>query len=170
MEKHLLDEFDMHQQFPLLSGFESQLEMDRWESKLTTLKRSIQFVKTGKHSLKVDFLPGRYPNISLEHFKNDWSGYNSISYSIYNPTQTTQSFVMKVYDQIHIQKGRHYNDRFNHPITVAPGWNTIETPLTDIISAPKHRSMNIRQIKGFSLFTDALKQPITIYIDNIHLS
>lgn len=169
MEKHLLDEWNMRQQFPVLSDFENQLEMSRWENNKTVLKRTQDFVKTGDYSLKVSFLPGRYPNISLEHFINNWSGYKAISYSIYNPDNKNHAFEMKVYDKRNVSRGRSYNDRFNHKISVAPGWNTFNIPLTDIISAPKNRSMNIRQIKGFSLFTDHLKQPLTLYIDNIHL-
>jgi VanZ family protein len=169
MERHLLDELNMHQQFPVLADFETELEMSRWENNLTALKRSQEFVKTGEHSLKVSYLPGRYPNISLEHFKNNWSGYKTLSYSIYNPSHETRSFEIKVYDQKNINRSRSYNDRFNHKITIASGWNTFDIPLNDIISAPKNRSMNIQKIKGFSLFTDRLEQPVTIYIDNIHL-
>lgn len=170
MEKHLLDEWNMRQQFPVLSDFENQLEMSRWENNRTVLKRTQEFVKTGSYSLKVSFLPGRYPNISLEHFINNWSDYKAIRYSIYNPSDKNHTFVMKVYDKRHIQQGRSYNDRFNHKISVKPGWNTFNIPLNDIINAPKKRSMNIQQIKGFSLFTDRLEQPLTIYIDDIHLS
>ena len=169
LEKHLYDEYLIRQQFPLLSGFESKLEMQRWEHDNTLLRRSQEFVKSGQHSLKVDFLPGRYPNISLEHFRNNWSGYKQLVFSIYNPGKETYTFQMKVYDFKNIQNSRRYNDRFNTHITIAPGWNTIKTPLTDIIKAPKHRSMNIYQIKGFSVFTDKLKQPVTLYIDDIHL-
>lgn len=169
MEKHLLDELNMHQQFPVLADFETKLEMSRWENNLTALKHSQEFVKTGSYSLKVSFLPGRYPNISLENFKNNWSGYKFLSYSIYNPSHETYTFEMKVYDQKNINRGRSYNDRFNHKITITSGWNTFDIPLIDIVSAPKNRSMNIKKIKGFSLFTDHLKQPVTIYIDSIHL-
>lgn len=169
MEKHLLDEWNMRQQFPVLSDFENQLEMSRWENARTVLQRTQEFTKTGTSSLKVSFLPGRYPNISLKHFINNWSGYKAIRYSIYNPSNKSHTFQMKVYDNKHISRGRSYNDRFNHKISVAPGWNTFNIPLTDIFNAPKNRSMNMQQMKGFSLFTDHLKQPLTIYIDNIHL-
>jgi len=170
MGKHLTDEFVMRQQFPLLAGFETQLEMSRWDSNLTNIKRSTRFVKSGNYSLKVDFLPGRYPNISLKHFKNNWSGYHKLTYSVYNPSLQSLNFEMKVYDYQHTRTSRRYNDRFNQSVTLAPGWNTIETPLQAIISTPKNRSMNIHQIKGFSLFTDKLAQPVTVYIDDIHLS
>ena len=169
LEKHLYDEYLIRQQFPLLSGFESELEMQRWEHDHTLLRRSEEFVKSGRYSLKVDFLPGRWPNISLEHFRGNWSGYQQLVFSIYNPNKVTYTYQMKVYDFKNIQNRRRYNDRFNTRITIAPGWNTIETPLRDIIKAPKHRSMNIYQIRGFSLFTDKLKQPVTLYIDDIHL-
>lgn len=170
MEKHLIDEFVMRQQFPLMADFETQLEMGRWENNLTNIKRSMEFAKAGKHSLKVDFLPGRYPNISLKHLKKDWSGYSKLVYSIYNPSQEKLAFAMKVYDHQHTRTGRRHNDRFNHSITIAPGWNMIETAIEDIISAPKNRSMNIQQIKGFSIYTDKLPHPVTLYVDDIHLS
>lgn len=169
MEKNLLDEWNMRQQFPVLSDFENQLEMSRWENRRTVLQRTQEFTKTGVYSLKISFLPGRYPNISLEHFINNWSDYKAIRYSIYNPSNKIHTFQMKVYDKKHNSRGRNYNDRFNHKISVAPGWNTFNIPLTDIINAPKNRLMNMQQIKGFSLFTDQLKQPLTIYVDNIHL-
>lgn len=169
MEKHLLDEWNMRQQFPVLSDFENQLEMSRWENSRTILQRTQEFTKTGAYSLRVSFLPGRYPNISLEHFINDWSDYKAIRYSIYNPSNKTHALTMKVYDKKNISRGSSYADRFNHKISVAPGWNTFNIPLIDIINAPKNRPIDMQQIKGFSLFTDHLKQPLTIYVDSIHL-
>lgn len=169
MERHLFDEFHIRQDFPLLSGFESKFEMERWENSLSFIKRSTEFVKEGSHSLKVDFLPGRYPNIVLRHFKGDWSDFSTFSYSVYNPTDVTHRIKMKVSDQKHIKRGLRFNDRFNRSVSLKPGWNTITTPLNEIQQAPKHRSMDLHKIKSFSLFTDKLPQPLTLYIDNIHL-
>lgn len=169
LEKHLIDEYRITQQFPLLAGFETEWELERWEHSLTELKRSANFVKSGSYSLQVTYLPGRYPNISLQHMQNNWSGYSQLTFSVYNPMQHDLNFELKVYDASHIKRGRKYSDRFNHPMTFAPGWNTIDIPLTDIIDAPAHRSMDIRHVRGLSLFTDQLAAPVTLYLDHVTL-
>jgi VanZ family protein len=168
-EKHLYDEMVMQKQFPVLAGFESQYEMERWEFSRVNVRRSQQFVKSGKHSLEVDYLLGRYPNISLQHLKSDWSGYNKLMFSVYSPNYQDLKFEVKVYDKKHIENGGKYSDRFNENITLKHGWNSIEIAMSDIISAPKQRSMDIHEIKVFSIFTDNLIQPVTIYIDDIRL-
>lgn len=169
MGKHLLDEINMRKQFPVLASFESRLEIERWEHKLVNLKLSQQYIKSGLYSLEVEYLRGRYPNISLKHFKSDWSGYNKLEFSVYNPSHQELKFSINVYDRKHIKDGRKYNDRFSKSVTLKPGWNNIGISLQDIIKAPRRRYMNIHRIKGFSLFTDRLEQPVTIYIDDLHL-
>ncbi|MCK4710819.1 MAG: hypothetical protein KAU21_19550, partial [Gammaproteobacteria bacterium] len=169
MEKHLYDEIMMRQQFPLLPNFENELELERWEHKLVNIKRSKKYPRTGQYSLKVEFLPGRYPNISLEHFPTDWSGFNKLVFSVYNSGNSNLQYELKIYDLQHSQNGLKYNDRFNKEINIKPGWNTITQKLDEVIKAPRNRIMNIKKINGLSVFTDKLKKPITLYLDDIHL-
>lgn len=169
LEKHLFDEFNMRKQFPVLADFESRLEIERWDHKLADLKLSQKYVKSGLYSLEVAYLRGRYPNISLRHLRSDWSDYNKLVFSVYNPNHQELLFVVNVYDKQHIKNGRKYKDRFSRSVLFKPGWNNIEIPLQEIINAPGHRSMNIQQIKGVSIFTDRLEQPVTIYIDDVRL-
>jgi len=169
LEKHLVDEYILRNDFPELASFETNLEMERWEFKLVNAESSLQHAKKGTHSLKAEFLRGRYPNISLQHFKADWSEYEKLSFSVYNSTNEPQQFELKIYDSRHVTTGRKFKDRFNKKITFTAGWNEIEIDLSDIIKSPRHRSMNIKEIKGLSLFTDKLKQPVTLFIDNIRL-
>jgi len=169
LEKHLIDEYILRNDFPELASFETNLEMERWEFKLVNAKPSLQYVKKGTYSLEAEFLRGRYPNISMQHFMADWSDYEKLHFSVFNATNETQQFELKIYDSKHIATGRKYKDRFNKPVSFAPGWNEIDIELSDIIRSPRHRSMNIKAIKGFSLFTDKLKQPVTLFIDDIHL-
>jgi len=169
LEKHLVDEYILRSDFPELASFETNLEMERWEFKLVNAKPSLQHVKKGTYSLEAEFLRGRYPNISLQHFKADWSEYEKLSFSVFNPGSEPQQFELKIYDAQHITSGRKFKDRFNKKITFAAGWNEIEIELSKIIQSPRNRSMNIKEMKGLSLFTDKLKQPVTIFIDSIHL-
>ena len=168
-EKHLFDEFSMWKQFPVLASFENQIEMERWELLNVNVRRSQQFVKSGKYSFEVEFLRGRYPTVSLSHLRPDWSAYNKLMFSVYSPSRHDLEFEVKVYDQAYIERGGEYADRFNEEITLTHGWNTVEISVPDIIRAPKQRSMDIHEIKLFSLFADKLVQPVTLYIDDIHL-
>ena len=168
-EKHLLDEFSMRKQFPVLASFENQIEMERWEFSNVNVRRSQQFVKSGEYSLEVEFLRGRYPTVSVLHLRPDWSAYNKLRFSVYSPGHHDLEFEVKVYDQSHIERGGEYTDRFNEEITLTHGWNTVEISVPDIIRAPKQRSMDIHEIKLFSLFADKLVQPVTLYIDDIRL-
>lgn len=169
MGKHSFDEINMRKQFPVLASFESKLEIERWEHKLVNLKLSQQYIKSGLYSLEVEYLRGRYPNILLKHFKPDWSGYNKLEFSVYNPSHQELKFAINVYDRKYIKDGRKYNDSFSKSVTFKPGWNNIGISLQDIIKVPGGRSMNIHRIQGFSLFADRLEQPVTIYIDDLHL-
>ena len=169
LEKHLVDELILRKDFPELASFENRLEMERWQFKLVNAKPSTKYVKKGRNSLEVEFLPGRYPNISLQHLKSDWSDYEKLSFFVFNPSNQLLPLGLKVYDLKHTTTGRKHEDRFIKEIAFSPGWNEIEVKISEIINSPRHRSMNIRKIKGLSLYTDKLMQPVTIFIDNIHL-
>lgn len=159
----------MQRAFPVIADFEIPSEMSRLEHKQVFIKRVKQHAYQGVHSLKIDYLPGRYPAVTLEHLKGDWSAYNTLSFYIYNPNKQTLDFELKIYDQKHTVTGRRYNDRFNKELQLSAGWNSIEIPLIDIIEAPKRRSLDIKKIKAISLFTDKLEQPVTLFIDYVHL-
>jgi len=169
LEKHLIDELAMRQSFPIIADFESRLELDRWDKKLVRVKRVQQHAVSGTHSLKVDFLLGKYPSISLQHLNNDWSQHSQLVFHVYNPSQESITVQMKIYDAQHAKRIKKYYDRFNKGITITPGWNTIKTVLTDIARAPKHRTINLEQIKSFSLFIDNPDKALTLYLDHIHL-
>ena len=167
--KNLYDEIVMSKQFPVLAGFESQLELERWDFYRVNVKRSQKFTKFGKYSLEIEYLRGGYPTVSMKYLRSDWSGYNNLNFSVYSTSNENQEFVLKVFDKIHIENGYIYADRFNENITLRNGWNTIDIPLSNIINAPGGRLMDIHEIRVFSFFADKLNQPVTIYIDDIHL-
>ncbi|MDH5516447.1 MAG: VanZ family protein [Gammaproteobacteria bacterium] len=169
LEKDVLDEIKMQQAFPVIADFEIASEMSRLESKNVIIKRVKQHSYQGQHSLKIDYLPGRYPAVTIEHLKGNWSGFKTLAFYVYNPGSKPVSFELKIYDQKHALTGRSYNDRFNKEIVFTSGWNSVEIPLNEIIEAPKRRSMDTHKLKAISLFTDKQQQPVTLYLDYIHL-
>jgi len=155
-ERHLIDEYNLRKEFPTLASFESKLELERWEFTRVNVNYSRQYFMSGQNSLEVEYLPGYYPNISLQYLKSDWFGYNKLAFTIYNPNYQELEFEIKVYDREHTVNGGKYNDRYNKKLAFNHGWNTIEISILDIINAPEQRSMDIHQIKSFSLFTEKL--------------
>ena len=168
-EKHLLDEYRIRKNFPVLADFESTLEETRWEYRLVNVNYSTEHVQSGEYALKAEFLTGRYPTISLDQLIKNWTGYHFLNFSVYNPQSSILNYTLMVFDDQHIKSGRRFNDRYNKKIQIQPGWNHINLPINDIRQAPKHRQIQLSQIRGLSLFTDRLKQPVTIYIDSIQL-
>jgi len=168
-QKHLFDEYNMQSQFPVLADFETLSEMERWEFSNVIVRRSDKYVMSGFHSLKVEYQPAHYSQISLQHLKEDWSGYAKLMISIFNPKQEDVNLEVKIFDKKHMGKGGGYHDRFNKNITLKYGWNIVEISLSDIINAPRQRLINMKEIKSFSLFTNNLSAPVSIYIDHIYL-
>ncbi len=165
----LIDEFFLQNDFPVLASFETPFEKTRWENKLSKIEYSQKLSSAGQRSLRIEFLPGQYPGIHLTHLINDWSDYQKLSFSLYNPSTTPLSFVVKVFDQQHIENGYPYTDRYNKTIEFKPGWNHISISLDEIKKSPQLREMNLKMIKGFEFFAVDLKEPTTTFFDHLSL-
>lgn len=78
--------------------------------------------------------------------------------------------ICRIHDWQHAQGIQRHNDRFNRQFILMQGWNKIEIKLSDIVTSPKHRNINIKQIQEIGLFTTRLRQSQIIYLDNIELT
>ncbi len=166
----IADEFIMEEDFPILADFETDYELSRWDYNLAELYLEHKIVRSGKRSMRVQFEPGEYPDITLKDFPGDWKGFKSIKFSIFNTTKQNVAMKLKIYDWQHVANGYSYSDRFNHELVLKPGWNDFSFLLEDVQSAPKGRTLHISDIASFSLFLHNLKQPMLMYFDNFRLS
>ncbi len=165
--KVIFDEYYMRLEFPVLADFESPFELTRWDTHLTSLKKSKIHVKNHQYSIRAIFYPGEFSDITLQHFVRDWSNYKKIVFSLYVEKQRT--IELKIYDEAHIKNDYRYNDRFNKVIVLQSGWNDISLPLSEIINAPENRKMNITNIKSFSLFLTGVTKPVYLFLDSLML-
>lgn len=165
----LVDEVKMNNEFPVLSDFESATQLSRWDVKQANLSLNKHHVQQGEYSLQAIFLPDAFPDITLQHFPRDWSGYNNIKFSLYNKAQDPIVIELKIYDEDHMRYGYQYTDRFNRELLLQPGWNNIFISLNEIFNSPEKRTMDIARIKSFSLFLKDVTSPVTIYIDDLKL-
>lgn len=166
----LIDEWELRSSFPVLSDFESSFQTNRWSGFSAYLIRSNQYSRSGGFSMKSDFYPNRYSDITLESFNGDWSTHQKLNFSLFNPQPHKIEMIVKVFDEKHSDRGYRYADRFNKEITVNPGWNDFSILIADIKNAPSNRQMELESIYSFSLFTIDLKKTVTIYLDDLFLS
>lgn len=166
----IMDDYNMHQAYPVLADFESALELSRWEVNRAQLELSSVRVRHGKQALRLTLLPGEYPGIALLQLMHDWREFDFVRFSVYNSLNNVLRMELKIYDVQHLQTGSSYDDRFNRTLDLAPGWNDIEVVMDDVINAPHARRLNILEVKNLSLFVKNLDAPAVLYIDNLRLS
>lgn len=166
----LVDEYVMREEFPILADFETPFELSRWDNNLAQLQITDEQVRYGKKSMRVDFSPGKYPDVSLMSFPANWSEFKSVHFSAFSTLPASIIMEIKVYDNKHAASGYDYNDRFNRELVMIPGWNDVEVRMADIAAAPHRRSMDLEHIASLSLFIEKLERPAVFYVDGLRLS
>jgi hypothetical protein len=162
-----IDDWHMHQDFPLLGSFESFLEMSRWTAEGTNkIERVKQYATDGDYALKAMLLTGMYPGVSMEYFIPDWSGYSSLEFDVFYEEIIPLKITVRINDRMHNEQ---FNDRYNENFLLQKGLNHISIRLDKIKNAPKGRMMDMTAIKGLCIFTYRLKEPKILYLDNIRL-
>lgn len=164
----LTDEIIAERQFPLLSGFETPFEIDRWAAD-GELHRTSQQAFTGKYSARVLLTTKLYSGISLNFFHRNWEEYRSLNLAIFNTQDTVLQMTCRIHDHKHILNGQAFIDRFNRRLLLVPGWNTVEISLVEVREAPSGREMDLKQIYNLGVFATRLKVPVVIYLDDVRL-
>ena len=163
--KMALDDVIARQQFPLLSGFETPLEVSRWGgSAFKTVSTEVAF--SGKASLQVRFGTQRYSGVAFREFPRDWSGFARLGLEIFSPYRDSFKIYLRIHDQLHDNQ---YTDRYNRTVTLMPGWNEVDVSLQDVRRAPRTRQLDLSRVAEMVLFVGKLSAPRTVYIDNVAL-
>jgi len=161
-------EIRAHLNFPVLADFEQAEALRQWSGH--SLTQSSEHKLTGQYSMKVKLMAGgQYSGFSFKHFPADWSDYQQITFSLFNPGQSTIRLNIKITDFEHDLYINQYNSRFNRQIRLINGWNQITIPLDDIITSPENRKLDITEISRVGFFMSHLKNNQIIYIDNMRL-
>ena len=164
----LADEFRASRKFPILSDFESDLELSRWSGDEKFL-RNKEIVFHGKSSLFITFGTSKYSGVSLKYFPGDWTKYKFLEYSIYYPYADTLYFTCRIHDEQHTKGVQAYNDRFNGRYFLVNGWNEILIKLEDVKNGPRTRKMDMSKVQNVAIFTVQLSQPKMVYLDYVRL-
>lgn len=161
----IIDDLIAHQQFPLLSGFETSLEASRWHG---SAKRTVSgdIASSGQSSLQIKLNTQRYSGLGLKDFPRDWSAYRVLSLQVFNPDAKPLMLHFRLHDHLHSNQ---YSDRYNHSFNLKTGWNELVISLADVATAPKNRLFDLSRVAGMGVFVGKLERSRTIYLDDVLL-
>ena len=132
---------------------------------------SSQEVYAGSASAMFQLQPARYAGLSLHPVPRNWRGYKTLSLAIFNAAGNPYTVTIRINDTIHeLSTEQDYNDRYNHRFNIAPGWNDINIPLTDIINAPEARKMTLTRMHRIGIFISNLEHPLMLGLDEVKLT
>ena len=151
----------------ILFDFESEEELKRlnWQCH-KWFEVSQNHATSGEYSLKVLLPPGQYPGISFKDIRNDWSEFRYLKMDAFNPSEEEFNFHIRIDDN---KSGVEYANRFDADFNLKPGINNISIPTNSIQTNIRHRSLNLKGIKGMMIFLTNNTKPRELYLDNIRL-
>ena len=164
----LADEITAVRQFPLISGFETPFETDRWTVD-TRLERTRQQVYNGDYSASVIFNTDIYSRLSLKYFPRDWSRYQFLEFAVFYSGNQTFILNCRIHDGEHLLNNQKSDDRFNRQYVLKSGWNQIQISLEEVRNAPRNRHMNLKNIYDMTFFSYRLAESTTLFVYEVKL-
>lgn len=163
--KVMVDDLAAWSQFPLLAGFESPLEVGRWQgSARRRISRQVQY--SGLAALEVTLSTQHYSGLGLRNFPRDWTGYRLLQLQVHNPQENPLTLHFRIHDQHH---NNQHSDRYNQTFQLQPGWNKLQISLDDVLRGPRTRPLDLSRVAGMGVFVGKLARPRTIYLDEVKL-
>lgn len=163
-----LQQWQVTRQMPQLYNFATTSMHMFWSG---NVQRSTRFADSvdGQYSLKVNIGTEKYSGASLNNLASDWSHYQNLAVTLFNPEQTPLTMVLRLNDRDHDQSDNAYDDRFNTRLVVAPGLNRFTVSLAEVQQAPATRLMNMTDIHRLIIFASNQATATTVYLLELSL-
>lgn len=151
----------------VLFDFESDADLDRFHWKCHTLfSLSNENATHGVKSLRLELHPSDYPGLAPKLDLNDWKGYKTFSFDIYNTMNVDASITVRIDDK---KDFPNYKDRYNKSFILKPGLNRLNIPLNSLITSRTQRTLDLKNIYRFLIFMAHPQKKHILYIDYIRL-
>jgi VanZ family protein len=162
----LLDMHHASRQFPVLSDFETGLQVKRW-----SYGRIVRHIsRSGSSSLRVKLdYSQTYPGTTLNYGFGNWSEYDALALSVFNPDPESLRIIISIRDLEHSKSGKGFGDRFDRSFQVEHGWNDLYIAMDDIRNSPAQRELDLDRLTSMVVFTMNLPESRVIYLDNLRL-
>jgi len=154
---------------PRSSGFETPIEIDRWQGGNRLSVESISAIPDGRLR-KLTLTTDKYSGVKLKYFEGNWGLARTLKISFYNPDTYPLQITCRIHDLQHADGNQEYDDRYNRRFLLTPGWNQVEIDLNEVEASPSGRKMDMSRIRGFGFFAVSLPAPRIVYVDEVRLT
>ncbi len=161
--RSFIDENTARRQFPLLAGFETFFETDRFEGKASRFYISREKAFQGKFSLRLDLTTQQHSGIWLRFMPQNWREFSYLGFTVYNPQQKQIPLHVIVNDE------HNWSDRYDGIFPLETGWNVVEIPLPEMQNAPHARQLDLTRIRRLGIYVVESPEPLRLYLDDIRL-
>ena len=145
--------------FPTLARFDGS----RWETRLMRLgNASLIAGRPRWFALQ----PGPTAGFTVREPFPDWSRYQRLVLDVRTSASTPVELTIRVFDRFY--RGGDQN-AFVRNVTITNQQQRIEIPLNDIRLGPRRRELDLRQVRGVSLFVWRLRHPIELQLEPLRL-
>jgi len=159
----LIDRNRRLQAFPVLAGFDNDLELSRWERQATEFAPA----SDGSASwLVAQDDPWPYPGAFLTELVSDWSDYSILNIDLFNPEATPQIMELRIDDKL---DNPSYTDRFQTTLTIEPGTNHFSFSFKEMPHLESGRELQFKHIRLMGLFWLKPESGKMIRIDRISI-
>jgi hypothetical protein len=151
----------------ILFDFESDSEIDRFQWQCHTLfSLSDEHATRGEKSLKLELFPSDYPGLRPKLASNDWQGYSSFSFDVYNTQNTDIPLTVNIDD---IKDYPDYSDCYNKTFHLQPGANTVSIPMYTLVTSDTKRNLDPQTICRVLIFAAKPGKRVVLYFDYFRL-
>lgn len=165
----LTDEALARRDFPLLAGFETPFEADRWEGNAQRSVVAAPAPRSGP-ALRAVLGTERYAGLFLTAFPGDWRGYSTLAVELHNPMAQPLRLTCRIHDRAHAETAvQAYQDRFNRSVLLQPGWTSLRIELAEVAAAPLGRRLDLGRVAGVGFFAIELEAPVVLHLADLRL-
>ena len=157
-------------EFPVICDFDST-----WDQYFLKA-RNLTFKRTKLPSDMIHFsdsvvgliapVKGEYPSLIFSNVKTDWTGFDTLSFTVYSDIEQNIPLIIRINDKKH---NNNYDDRYNQQLIVEKGVNKYHILLTDVENAPRSRKMDMKNVKSIVVFFGNYEKSWVLYLDDFKL-
>ena len=160
------------EQFPVLLSLESRWEGPLYHCAGSRGERILlppEFAdEPGDHGLRVTFLEGSYPRVSLVSVHSDWTAYDTLVLHLHvEESEGPRELGILVHDAAH--DFTDWRDRYNYSFEVHPGTQELRVALADVAKGPKDRELDLHAVRGLAVFAPQPDGVFSIILDDVRL-
>ncbi len=155
-------------QLPVLATPDASLGKHFWRRQHASVLQTV-FPPTDQSAFRIQLQDGAWPGLIFHDTWSDWRNYSALVVEMGNDERLPLNLHLRVHDREHSRHDQPYSDRFNRTITLPQGPLLIRIPLSEIRDAPASRQLDLGQIDGMAVFSDASNAGRHFFLISIRL-